>query len=460
MLVEYSSPNTGKPMHVGHIRSTVLGDAVANILQFTGYDVYRINYLGDTGLHLGKILSAFRLWGNRESLIDNPEEEMLRLYTKFCREEEKDQELTKKAKKALLDIENGETDSCSVLNFLNAASLKIFNKVYDSLSIRFDEITGQSNFSFKGKAIVKEALKKGLARYVSGSKTGNAEEPESGVQVLLEEYGLPPKIILRSDGTAIYSTQDLGAAIHRYEQHRFEKSIYVVADEQSLYFRQLFATLDKMGYPWGKKCVHLSFGLISMPDGIRMSTREGQIIRLEDVISRAQEHALGRIESYQIGPDEKEQISKAVGVGALKYMILSVDPRKNIVFSWDRAFDYRGRSGPYIQYTHTRCKSILDKAPIEGSSYNPKELSDAYSVFMVRKIARFPTIVSAACENLRPDLIARYSYEVCKAFNDFYSNKRVLQSPEQSSRLALTKATLNTISNSAKLLGLGLPIRM
>ncbi len=434
VVIEYSSPNVGKPMHVGHIRSTLLGDSLKRLFMFQGARVHSINYLGDIGLHIGKLLVAYELWGNeapiRKLLEKEPEKGLLELYVKFCEMENVDiedelmktpgseekevrDEWTEKARQALRKLENGDKHYTAIWKKICELSTKAFERIYARLGVSFDEITGQSQYAEKGKAVVREALEKGVAK-----------KGETGEIIALLEPDLPNKVLLRKDGTALYITQDLGAAISRYEKYKFDSMLYIVGSEQELYFKQLFLLLEKLGYEWAKRCKHVKFGLLSIEGG-KLSTRAGRIILLEDVLDRARKLAMEEIKlkNPELAKDKQrsEEIAEKVGVGALKYSVLAVEPIKFIKFSYKQALNFEGNSGPYLQYSYVRASSILRKAniktdkPMEISAKDvPQELSSEEAK-LVKKLAHFSLATERAFNELNPSIIANYGFELCQS---------------------------------------------
>lgn len=473
VVLDYSGPNIGKPLHIGHIRSTILGDSVIKILKKAGYTTHGINYLGDSGLHLGKLLYSYQKHVDLENLKKNPDEEMLRLYVKFGEEHEKyvsqaktslEQKITaspededleqiespllKEAKDIQKRIEAGDPEMLKILDIINAASMKSFDEVYSLLDTSFDEVTGQSKFSEKGRKIVKKALEEGLAELT----------PEGAVIInKLKDYGIPPKIVLRSDGAVIYSTQDLGAAHDRYEKFHFDKLVYVVAEEQSTYFKQIFKILELMGNPWAKDCHHLSFGMINLAEE-KMSSRKGNIIYLKDVLKKAVDYSEKLIKDPSITDDERKMLARTVGIGAIKYMVLGVDPIKTIQFSWERALDLNANSSPYIQYTYARANSLTKGKDI--LRFDPAELSRPIDFELIKKLSEYPLHVEAAAKSFKPNLIANYSYDLAKAYTRFYHNGKVIGSNEEQSRLYITECFKKVLANSLDLLGIDVPERM
>ena len=319
VVLDYSAPNIGKPLHVGHIRSTILGDSLVKLLQFSGFRTHGINYLGDVGLHIGKILHAFKTKGSVERLQENPEKELLDLYVGFCKEEEGNPELTQQAQRQVQLVEGDDPETMKLLRVITQYSLEAFDRVYKLLDVSIDETTGQSHFSSKGKEIVLEGERKGII-----------ERTDKGALVArLGQFNLPDKVVLRSDGTAIYSTQDIGSAVSRYEEHQFDRMLYVVGQAQGDYFKQLFTILKMMGHTWADRCEHVGFGLINLQEG-KMSTREGTVVYLEELLLKAVDRARQIIEEKNPALERKEEAARAIGVGAVKYQVLSVDKIKDM----------------------------------------------------------------------------------------------------------------------------------
>lgn len=473
-VFDFSSPNIGKPLHVGHIRSTIVGDSMMRILRKAGYRTHGINYLGDIGLHLDKVIVEYMRGGNYEALQSNPEQELLRLYVNFGKRNTEmmkersetletllqgnpeTEELDRFESPAMLEakevhrrLEAQDPEVVKILEIIREASLRGFDRIYGLLGISFDETTGQSRFSERGKQFVEKALADGLA-----------ERLEDGAVVVsvLRNYGLPPKIILKSDGTAIYSTQDLGAAIYRHETYGFARLVYAVAEEQATYFRQIFKILELAGFDWAKDCYHLSFGMINLKDA-KMSSREGNVIFLEEVLSRAIERASLIIEELNPNLPDKEKVAQMVGIGAMKYMVLGVSPAKAIEFSWDKALNMTANSGPYIQYNYARANALLREIGNPGA-FNPNQLGHNLEFELAKTLARYSLAVQSAALTMRPNLIADYSNSVAKAFSRFYDRVRVKGSSEEQARLYLTGCAATVLKDSLGLLGISVPDRM
>jgi arginyl-tRNA synthetase len=472
ILVDYSAPNIGKPLHIGHIRSTIIGDSVIKILTKAGYSPYGINYLGDIGLHLGKVIYSYKRHLDEANLQANPERELARLYVMFGKEhqahldsnkaslekmltenpDEEDSETAEtpmllEAKEIVNKIEAGDPENVAILKRIHASSMIAFERIYSMLGIKFDEVTGQSKYSEKGKEVVMDAIKKGVAKY----------NPDGSVVVEgLTNHGLPPKVILRKDGTAIYSTQDLGTAVSRFEKYNPERIIYVVANEQDTYFKQIFKILGLLGYD-ESKLHHLSFGMINLAEE-KMSSRKGNIIYLEDVLNKSVELS-EKLISADVPEEKKKEIAQNVGIGAMKYMVLRITPLKSMVFSWETALDLNSNTSPYIQYSHARAASVLSSKPATGY-FNPADLSTDAEFALVKKIAEYPLVVEKAALSLKPNLVAAYSYDLAKAFTRFYHDAKIIGSSEQESRLYLANAFSTVLKDSMSLLGIKMPERM
>lgn len=472
VVIDFSSPNVGKPMHIGHIRSTIIGDSLLKIHNFLGYETIGINYLGDIGLHIGKLIVAYELWVNKDELKKDPIKELLRLYLKFNEKEQNkedynanmDLELeesiddesyeknpwTKKAKQKLKDLELGDKKSHEIWNEIIKFSGKGFDRVYSLLKVDFHETTGQSNYSEKGKEIVLNAAKNKIAEvehntgavYIDFEKK-NKENPE--IKKLSKKY------ILRSNGTASYITQDIGAAVNRYEKYKFNKIIYVTDSRQKLHFEQLFEILKILGYDFYKNCEHVGFGTVKFQGEI-MATRKGEIVLLEEVLNKTIEKAKQEIDKRKTKGDPAK-----VGVGAVKYTILKNDPVKDIDFSWETALNFEGETGPYLQYSYARACSIIKKSKIKNpllskikKEYTPCEKE----IKLIKKIQEFPKIIKRSADTLNPSLIANYSFQLSQAFNEFYHDSRVIGSEQEYFRIILVDSFKKTLYNSLYLLGI------
>jgi arginyl-tRNA synthetase len=463
IVIDFSGPNVGKPMHIGHIRSTIIGDSFMRVFDFLGYEPTGINYLGDIGLHIGKLIVAWELWLDKKALKQDPIKELLRLYVKFCEneksevqeetEEESDtyanNEWTNKAREKLKMIEVGDKKAHEVWKEIRDASGKGFDKVYKLLNVNFNETTGQSKFGEIGKEIITNALKKGLASI--DKETGAVYVDFKDFKELGLKYELPKKYILRSNGTASYITQDIGALVERQKKYKFDEIIYVTDYRQIMHFEQLFAIIKKFKYDFSDKCKHVPFGTVNFGKEI-LATREGKIILLEDVLKKTIEKADEEIKKRKTKGDKE-----AIGVGAVKYVILRNEPRKDVEFSWDIALNFEGDSGPYLQYSYARASSILRKAKIKNLSIKevPKKIEIA-ELELLKKIEAFPELVQQTAKNLNPQILANYSFQLAQLFNDFYSKCKVIGEEEikEKFRLALVQAFRQTLKNSLYLLGI------
>ncbi len=450
IIIDFSGPNIGKPMHIGHIRSTILGASILRIYDFLGYDAKGINYLGDIGLHIGKLIVAYELWLNKDKLKQEPVKELLRLYVKFNEkegiryqegldEEFQDNEWTEKAKEKLKLLELGNKDTHKIWNEITKYSKKGFDEIYKILDVNFHETTGQSFFSEKGKSIITQALKKGLAK----------SEEDGAIYVELNKK--QKKYVLRKNGTASYITQDIGASVTRYEKYGFDKMIYVTDFRQEMHFKQLFEILEKFGFDFSKKLGHVKFGTVKFGDEI-MATRKGKVILLKEVLEKTISKADEEIKKRKTKGD-----SILIGTGALKYSFLKSEPIKDISFSWAQALSFEGNSGPYLQYSYARASSIIKKSKSKVVKKNLKISNlNKQEIDLVKKIGDFSSVVQQACNNLNPSLIANYSFELSQLFNEFYHSCPVLQSNKQELelRLALVECFRIVLKNSLWLLGI------
>ena len=458
VVVDFSGPNIGKPMHVGHIRSTIVGDSLIRCYNFLGYNTIGINYLGDVGLHIGKLIVAYEMWLDKKALKEDPVKELLRLYILFCEKEKSevsegqdaeeefaDNEWTNKAREKLKLIELGDKKTHKIWEEIRTSSGKGFDRVYQLLKVNFNETTGQSKFGEKGKTIITEALRKNLAH----------SEKDGAVYVEFEKENLPKRYILRKNGTASYITQDIGAAIERNKKYQFDKMIYVTDYRQQLHFQQLFAILRKFGQTFTDKCHHVPFGTVNFGKEI-LATRAGNIILLEDVLKKTIEKAKSEIKKRKTKGDPEK-----IGVGAIKYIILRNEPIKDVEFSWDVALNFEGDSGPYIQYAYARASSIIEKAKKESKKVKEAPSKKILGVLdqetqLAKKIAEFPNIVVEVTEKFLPNLLASYSFHLAQSFNEFYHSCPVITADNETKarRLKLIEAFRKTIKNSLYLLGI------
>ena len=460
VIVEYSSPNIAKPFHIGHIRSTVIGNAIYKLYDAVGFDVIRINHLGDYGTQFGKMIVAYRRWGSEEELASDPIKTLLGYYTRFHEEAKEHPELEDEARETFVKLEAGEPEELELWKKFRELSLAEFSRVYDMLDIKYDSYAGESFYSDKMERFVDELKEKGLLIESQGAQI-----------VDLDEYGLGAAMIKKSDGSTLYVTRDIAAAVYRKETYDFYKCIYVVASQQNLHFKQWKKVLELMGYDWQKDCIHVPFGLVSLSDGDdikMMSTREGRVVFLEDVLNTAVEKTAEIMREKEAQGVDIDEVSKEVGIGAVIFQELSNNRIKDYVFSWDKVLNFDGETGPYVQYTHARASSVLRKAEEQGYEIPDLCTDDAAhlgsdSAYMLAKlIYRVPEVVVEAAEKYEPSIVTRHLVDIAQSFNKFYHDEHILvdDEGERNAKLALVKASKTVIANCLGLLGIKAPERM
>ncbi len=449
VCIDYSSINIAKPFHIGHLSTTVLGGALYRIMNFLGYKAIGINHLGDYGTQFGKLISAYKRWGVREEIEQGGIRALNELYVRFHREAEEHPEYEDEARAYFKRIEEKDEECLELFHWFKELTLKDVQKIYELLDIHFDSYNGESFFSDKMGPIVAELKEKGLLIESRGAQV-----------VDLEEYGMTPCMILKSDGTSLYATRDMAAAQYRKDNYDFEKCLYVVAYQQNLHFKQFFKVLELMGKEWAKDLVHVAYGMVSLEEGT-MSTRKGNVVFLEDVIAKCIEKAYAIIDQKNPNLENKEDAAKKVGVGAVIFGALYNSKIKDIVFSYDKVLNFEGETSVYVQYTCARANSVLQKGGVP-TSYEIPELSMA-EIDLVKALADFPQTVKDAAEKYEPSYIARFAVDVAQKFNKFYFDCKILSAEEEkvkTFRLALTAATLQTLKNAFALLGIGIPDKM
>lgn len=445
ITIDYSSPNIAKPFHVGHLSTTVIGNALYKILSFEGYNCIGVNHLGDWGTQFGKLISAYKRWGNEAALVEAPIKELLRIYVKFHDEAETDPALNDEARMYFKNLEDGSEEETQLWTRFKDLSLKEFNIVYDMLGVKFDSYAGESFYNDKMDAIVEELETKGLLTDSNGAKV-----------VMLDEFNMPPTLIKKSDGATIYATRDITAAKYRKDTYNFYKNIYVVGTTQSLHFKQIFTTLKLMGYEWAEDCKHVGFGLVKFADR-KLATRTGDVILLEDFIKESIAATLEIINEKNPELKNKEEVAKKIGVGAMIFTYLKNNREKDIVFDWKEMLSFDGETGPYVQYTYARGKSILRKTgavigEVEYSKINSKEEFE-----LVKLLKDLNDVVIHAIEKLEPSILTRYIMEVAAAFNKFYNTHNITNTEDlglKNARIKMVEATCIVIKISLNMLGI------
>lgn len=448
VCIDYSSVNIAKPFHIGHLSTTVLGSALYKLHKFLGYTPVGINHLGDYGTQFGKLISAYRRWGGEELLEKGGLRALNELYVRFHAEAEKDESLNDEARAYFKKIEEGDAECVALFEKFKQLTLKEVGKVYELLDVHFDSWAGESFYNDKMQPVIDELTQKGLLVESEGAKI-----------VDLEAYGMPPCIILRSDGASLYATRDIAAAIYRKNTYDFYKCLYVVAYQQNLHFKQFFKVLELMGKPWAKDLVHVAYGMVSLEDGA-MSTRKGKVVYLEDVIAKCVQKALDIITEKNPSLENKEEIAKTVGVGAVIFGALYNNKIKDITFSYDKVLNFEGETSCYVQYTCARANSVLAKGgrakEFTVGEVCPQEFE------IVKQLAEFPSVLKDALDKYEPCFIARFAVDLAQKFNKFYFDCSILNAEGETRdfRLALCEATLITLKNALTLLGIGVPEKM
>lgn len=451
VCVEFSSINIAKPFHIGHLPSTAIGNSLNRIYQALGYHTIAINHLGDWGTQFGKMIVAYKKWGNNKPIEESTVRELVQLYVRFHEEAEKDESLNDEARAWFRKIEEGDKEAIDLWQRFKDLTLKEDGEVYKLLGVHFDSYAGESFYEDKMQPIIDELDAKGLLVTDKGAKI-----------VDLSEWDMPPCIIVKSDGATLYATRDLAAARYRKKTYNFVKSLYVVAYQQNLHFKQFFKVLELLGDTWVKDCVHVNFGMVSMEEGT-LSTRHGNVVYLEDVLRASIEKTLEIIREKSPDLDNKEEAARAVGVGAIVWGVLYNSRIKDTSFSWAKVLNFDGETGPYAQYTHARCCSVLRKAGgYDGAHVDYSFLKEESAQALIKAISTLPDIVRSAADKNEPYLVARCVIDVVSCFNKFYYECRILDDDEKirSARLALTDAARQTIRNGLYLLGLEAPERM
>ena len=449
ITIDLSSPNIAKPFSVGHLRSTVIGDALSNIFRKMGYNTIKINHLGDWGKQFGLLMVAYKKWGNKEAVEANPIDELLQLYVRINAEIENDPALDDEGRLWFKKLEDGDPEATELWQWFRDESLVEFNRIYELLGVEFDSLNGEAFYNDKMDEAVKILEDKGLLKESKGASI-----------VDLDDVNLPPAMIKKSDGATLYITRDIATAMYRARTYNFVKNVYVVGQEQSNHFRQLKAVLKKMGFDWSDDMIHVDFGLVTK-NRQKLSTRKGNIILLEPTLQEAISRAKAQIEEKNPNLENKEAVAHAVGVGAVKFYDLKTDRRNGYDFDLEAMVSFEGETGPYVQYAYARIQSILRKADFKPSLDANYNLNDAESWEIIKLLQDFARVVKRAADNFEPSLIAQYAISLAQAFNKYYAHTRILdESPERDSRLALSYTTAVVLKEALRMLGVEAPEKM
>lgn len=454
VMVEYSQPNPVHPIHIGHARSTFLGDSLANILDCVGYKVIRANYMNNVGLQVAKLVLAYKMWAKNRSPVDKPDRWLWQYYVKFHEEMEKDEKLNDEAKELLLRYELEKDKSVSILwNKIVKWCVEGFEETYKRIGVNFDVYFYENEFRQTGRKLANETLRKGISK----------KTEDGAIFADLEKHGTSGTILLRSNGTGLYITSDLGLTLHKFSKYKLEKSVWVVSSQQDLNFKQLFKILELLGYKFYKDCYHFSYEWVNLPEG-KMSSREGRAIMVDDVVDKLTDLTYKEVDKRNEEMDEKEKkkIAEEIGIGAFKYAIVRIEPHNQITFDWDQMLKLDGNTGPYIQYAHTRCSSILKKAGKFKNIYTFGKMNEEEKI-LIRTIYEFQNILKQSANEMRPHLICNYAHDLATVFNSFYQSVPVLKSDTENQknfRLTLVESTSDILEKCLNLIGINAPEKM
>ncbi len=450
VVLDYSSINIAKRFHIGHLSTTMIGNSLYRLHRFFGWRAVGVNHLGDWGTQFGKMIAAYKRWGDHDTVANGGVDEMVKLYVRFNEEAKENEALNDEGRAWFKKIEDGDPEALEIFNWFKSVTLKDAERVYDLLGVKFDSYAGESFYNDKMEPVIQILRDKGLLK------------EDQGAQIVdLSDYGMPPALILRSDGATLYMTRDLAAARYRKDTYNFDKSLYVVAYQQDLHFRQLFKVLELMGYDWAKDCEHVAFGMVSY-EGQSLSTREGRVVYLDDLLHEAIGKARAIIEEKSPELENKDEVARQIGIGAVVFFDLYNNRIKDIDFTWERALNFDGETGPYVMYTHARACSVLRKAGSEAAAPDFGALTDPCSQDVVRLIEQFPDILKSAVNRSEPSMVTRFAVDLAQAFNKFYYENKVMvdEAGTRAARLMLTDATRQVLKQALYLIGIEAPERM
>ena len=450
ICIDYSSPNVAKNFHVGHLRTTIIGNSLYKIFSKLGYKVVRINHLGDWGTQFGKLIVAYKKWGSREAVEEKGIEELMDIYVKFHEEAEKDDSLNDEARAWFLKMEQGDEEALEIWQWFRDISLKEFMRVYNILGMEFDSFAGESFYRDKTADVIKRLTDDGLLK-----------ESQGAMIVPLEEYDMPPCIVAKKDGSSIYATRDLAAILYRKATYNFDRCLYVTGLEQKLHFAQVFKVIELMGNDYAKNLVHIPYGLVSLKSG-KISSRKGNVIFAEDLLRESINKTASIIEEKNPDIPDKEEVAKQVGIGAIIFNDLYNQRIKDVIFDWNKLLNFDGETGPYVQYTYARASSVLRKIGEVPDTIDYTLLTDEASIGLLKEIERYPQVIKDAAERYEPSVIARYSIDLAHAFNKFYHECQINVEDETTkyTRTNVVKIARYIIKDALSLLGIQCPEQM
>ena len=450
ICIDYSSPNVAKNFHVGHLRTTIIGNSLYKIFTKLGYKVVRINHLGDWGTQFGKLIVAYKKWGSREAVEEKGIQELMDIYVKFHEEAEKDDSLNDEARAWFLKMEQGDEEALEIWQWFRDISLKEFMRVYDILGMEFDSFAGESFYRDKTANVVKRLTDDGLLK-----------ESQGAMIVPLDEYDMPPCIVSKKDGSSIYATRDLAAILYRKETYNFERCLYVTGLEQKLHFAQVFKVIELMGNDYAKNLIHIPYGLVSLKSG-KISSRKGNVIFAEDLLRESINKTTSIIDEKNPDIPDKEEVAKQVGIGAIIFNDLYNQRIKDVIFDWEKLLNFDGETGPYVQYTYARASSVLRKIGEVPDTIDYNLLTDEASIGLLKEIERYPQIIKDAADRYEPSVIARYSIDLAHAFNKFYHECQINVEDETTkyTRTNVVKIVRYIIKDALSLLGIQCPEQM